>query len=233
MAVGVAAARSRWAAECHSLVVTVAGHCETEVRGLLRAQPSSTRRAGLRPVTSPARPVPHAAVSGPPRRRCAVVRARSVGPHDQGSRRRAVHARSRRAAGASERHADVRHPLRDEVEPVRHDVDGRTRPRPVRTGRRAAVGDARDRARRVRLHDERPARRHHHRRRDRRLRARRRTARTDPRWTGARRHPPPLLLEERQVGARARARGRRPSRVLGTERLPHVRRSVPRAALHG
>ena len=91
---------------------------------------------------------------------------------------------SRRAARPAERHADVRHPLRDEVEPVRHDVDGRARPRPVRAGGRAAVGDARDRARRVRLHDERPARRHHHRRRDRRLRAT--TARRSSRSTAAR-----------------------------------------------
>src|SRR5919106_1620556 len=41
----------------------------------------------------------------------------------------------------------------------------------------------------------------------------------------------PLLLEEREVGARAAAAGRRRARVLGVGRLPQLRGPVARAAL--
>src|SRR2546425_7303018 len=37
-----------------------------------------------------------------------------------------------------------------------------------------------------------------------------------------------LLLEEREVGKRLRAAGRRPAGILGAERLSHARRSVDR-----
>src|SRR5438874_10789135 len=66
-----------------------------------------------------------------------------------------------------------------------------------------------------------------------RLRLRRRAARPRARRPRAPARPAPLLLEEREVGARARAaRGRR-ARVLGDLRLPQLRRPVERAALRG
>src|SRR5439155_13126760 len=66
-----------------------------------------------------------------------------------------------------------------------------------------------------------------------RVHGRRPAALTRPRGPRPPPGPPPLLLEERQVGRRpARARPRR-TRVLGTQRLPRPRRPVARAALPG
>ena len=45
--------------------------------------------------------------------------------------------------------------------------------------------------------------------------------------------PPPLLLEERQVGARPPAHGRRRAGLLGVARLPPLRRPVAGAAVLG
>ena len=57
------------------------------------------------------------------------------------------------------------------------------------------------------------------------------TARPRARRPGAAARAAPLLLEEREVGARARHDGRRRARILGAERLPHLRRPVARGAL--
>src|SRR5437764_4907961 len=66
-----------------------------------------------------------------------------------------------------------------------------------------------------------------------RVRVRRRAARARARRAGAAPRPAPLLLEERQMGARARAaRGGR-ARLLGDLRLPQLRRRVARAAVLG
>src|SRR5262245_46411881 len=64
-----------------------------------------------------------------------------------------------------------------------------------------------------------------------RLRVRRSASRTGARRARAVARSAPLLLEERQVGARARAAQRRRARLLGDLRLPHVRRPVERAAV--
>ena len=52
------------------------------------------------------------------------------------------------------------------------------------------------------------------------------------RRAGAGRRAAPVLLEVGEVGAFAGAHRRRLARVLGAERVPHVRRPVPRATLH-
>ena len=52
-----------------------------------------------------------------------------------------------------------------------------------------------------------------------------------PRRPGAPHRAPPLRLEERQVGERHRAAARGPARLLGGERLPHLRRPLARGAL--
>ena len=52
-----------------------------------------------------------------------------------------------------------------------------------------------------------------------------------PRRPGAADRAPPLRLEERQVGERRRAPRRGPPRLLGGERLPHLRRPLERGAL--
>ena len=66
-----------------------------------------------------------------------------------------------------------------------------------------------------------------------RLHLRRRAARVRARRAGAPARPPPLLLEERQVGAWSRAPRRGRARLLGDVRLPHVRRSMAGTALRG
>ena len=56
-----------------------------------------------------------------------------------------------------------------------------------------------------------------------RIRVRRRTARSGARRPGAAARPPPLLLEERQVGARPGAGCRGPTGLLGVARLSQLR----------
>src|SRR5262249_34162563 len=51
------------------------------------------------------------------------------------------------------------------------------------------------------------------------------------RRSGAAPRTPPLLLEERQVGARARAQARGRAGLLGVVRLPQLRRPMARAAV--
>ena len=76
-----------------------------------------------------------------------------------------------------------------------------------------------------------PARGRHRRQGVGRLRVRRRATRAGARRPGQAARPAPLLLEERQVGARPRATRRRRARLLGDLRLPQLRRPVERAAL--
>src|SRR5918997_1445529 len=84
-------------------------------------------------------------------------------------------------------------------------------------------------------------RRHHHppaRRRDRRqgvggVRVRGRAARPRARRPGPAARAAPLLLEEREVGARPLADDRGRARLLGGQRLPRLRRPVARAAVPG
>ena len=62
---------------------------------------------------------------------------------------------------------------------------------------------------------------------------RRRAARARARRPGAAARAAPLLLEEREVGARAAAAGGRRAGLLGDQRLPQLRRSVAGAAVLG
>ena len=121
--------------------------------------------------------------------------------------------------------------------PLRH-ASGRSSTRPGRACRwtRCSTGvehDAAVRARvlRRRLHDEPAARGRHRRQGVGRVRVRRRAARSRARRPGAAARSAPLLLEERQVGARPRAARRRRARLLGVERLPQLRRPVAGAAV--
>src|ERR1022692_4753601 len=61
----------------------------------------------------------------------------------------------------------------------------------------------------------------------------RRTARPRARRAGAPAGPPPVLLEEREVGDRERASRRPRAGILGELRLPLIRRSVAGATLRG
>jgi hypothetical protein len=122
---------------------------------------------------------------------------------------------------AAERRGHRRHPVRDEVVEARHRLTGRL-------GRHAArPASDRRRARRPGLrrgvHNQPAARGRHRRQRVGRLRLRRRAPRTGARCPGGHARPPPLLLEERQVGARAAARGDRRAGLLGGQRLPQLR----------
>ena len=84
---------------------------------------------------------------------------------------------------------------------------------------------------RRRLHDEPRARGRHRRQGLGRLRLRRRAARARARRPGAAARAAPVLLEEREVGARAHAHARRRAGLLGGRRLPQPRRPVARAAV--
>src|SRR5439155_20731189 len=66
-----------------------------------------------------------------------------------------------------------------------------------------------------------------------RIRLRRRAARAGARRPGAHARPSPLLLEEREVGARAAAAGGGRTGVLGDERVPQLRRSMAGTAILG
>src|SRR5439155_4567639 len=66
-----------------------------------------------------------------------------------------------------------------------------------------------------------------------RLRLRRRGTRPRTRRARAPARAAPLLLEEREVGARPDAAGRGRARLLGALRLPHVRRPVAGTAVLG
>ena len=122
----------------------------------------------------------------------------------------------------------LRHPLRHQVEQVRHHLDGRARPRPVRPGRRAGrAATPRDGARRVRLHHQRAAGRHHHRRGA--SSPTRSRVKTSSRSTAARcASSCPTSTSGRAPSGCGRSRSRRrPARLLGAQRLPHVRRPLP------
>ena len=86
---------------------------------------------------------------------------------------------------------------------------------------------------RRRLHDESPARGSARRQGVGRHRVRRRAARARARRPGAAARAAPLLLEERQVGARARAPDRGRARLLGGLRVPQLRRPVAGTAVSG
>src|SRR5439155_27047663 len=86
---------------------------------------------------------------------------------------------------------------------------------------------------RRRLHDEPAARGPHRRQSLGRVRLRRRAARPGARRAGAAARAAPVLLEEREVGSRARAPRRGRARLLGDQPLPLERRSLAGAAVLG
>ena len=119
----------------------------------------------------------------------------------------------RRAAGAAAGDVHRRHPLRHEVVEARHDVDRRL-------DRHAAARDrdrgrVRHRLQRRRLHDEHAAGGPHRRQGVGRAHVRGRAARPRARRPRAPARPAPVLLEERQVGARADAHAGGRAGLLG------------------
>src|SRR5205085_5806438 len=97
--------------------------------------------------------------------------------------------------------------------------------------RAAPVRALRRRARRAGLHVQRAARGARGRERARRVRGRRRAADARARLAAPPGGAEPLLLEEREVAARARPPLDRPARLLGALRLPQRRELLERRAL--
>src|ERR671930_2634118 len=124
-----------------------------------------------------------------------------------------------------------RHQLRDEVDQARHALARRERRYAPRERRARSEGGLRDRILGWRLHDEPAAGRRAERPGVRRLGVRRQATRSRARRAGATRRSRPLLLEERQVGARLTHPGARPTRLLGVARVPQPWRPVARRTL--
>ena len=205
------------------------------VMGFFERNRRRARRAGHRPRPPAARPVPHRTLPGAPRRRRPDLRRRAVGPAGHRSGRRAVRRSSwdelRALPSVTAHH---RHPLRHEVVEVRHrrgpacrsatsssgPASGR---RPPTSWSHAEYGYTAN----LPLDDVTP------RRLARRLRVRRRAHRAHPRRPGAPRRPASLLLEVgKWVRASSCAAGD-DAGLLGAQRLPHLRRPLPGAALLG
>ena len=179
---------------------------------LPRVPPSPAARG--RPVPAAARAVRDRRLPGALRRPDPARRARRVELHARRRGRRAALVVVGGVHGAADRGRHGRHPLRDQVVEVRHHVD-RGVVDLLLDGRRA-VGRLRRRDGRRRLHHQSPARRPHRRQGVDRLSLRRRAARGRARRAGAAARPAPVLLEERQVGARPRASATRTSRASGS-----------------
>ena len=137
-----------------------------------------------------------------------------VDVHGRRRDRRAAPLDVGRVPGAAARDDHGRHPLRHQVVEARHDVGGRLGRHAAR--RRRDVGRVRRRVLRRRLHDEPAARGRHRRQGVGRVRLRRRAARARARRPGAAARAAPLLLEEREVGARARRCATRTSPASGS-----------------
>src|SRR3954452_18112696 len=114
---------------------------------------------------------------------------------------------------------------------ARHRLARRLRRHPSRRHRNGSR--SRDAIRRRRVHHQPPARRPHRGQGMGRLRVRRPTNRYRARWPGAHAGSTPLLLEERQVDPRPSAAKHRRTRILGTERLPQLRRPMAGTAVLG
>ena len=125
-----------------------------------------------------------------------------------------------RVPRAAARDDHGRHPLRHQVVEARHGVGGRLRRHAAR--RRRDVRRVRRRVLRRRLHDEPAARGRDRRQGVGRVRLRRRAARPRARRAGAAARPAPLLLEEREVGARPPAARRRTSPASGRSNGYHI-----------
>src|SRR5439155_25089719 len=120
------------------------------------------------------------------------------------------------AAGAGLRQG---HLLRDKVDEARHAVARRERRRPSRAGRGRPARRLRDRLLRRRIHDQRPAPGAHQRPGFRGVPVRRQTAGTGAWRSGASGRPPPLFLEEREMGSRPARHGAGRAWILGVARV--------------
>src|SRR5512133_446913 len=185
-------------------------------------------RSGLRPRAAAARPVPDREMARAPRGRGCAGRRRDLDPAALRRGGGGDHARLRAAAGAAGDGDHDRHPLRDALEPLRRRLPRRPLAGASRALPAEAVGALRYCARGGRLHRERAARRARRGERTRRVRGGRRAADSRARRAGTSRRPVPLLLEEREVAERHRARAVRPARLLGALRLPQRRRPLER-----
>ena len=142
-------------------------------------------------------------------------RRRDVAAAHLRARRGGGHARLRAAPRAAGDRPHDRHPLRDALEPLRRRLPRRPLARARSALQTAARRALRHRARPAELHREPPARRARRGQCDGLLRSRRRAADGGARRPGAPRRPVAVLLEERQVADRARARRPPTSRASG------------------
>ena len=172
---------------------------------------ASRRGSGARP----AGPVRDARLPGPLRRPDAAHAARPSGTSRSSARS------TSRAAGRWEEFRALpseeitrRHPLRDQVVEARHRLARRLRRHAARRASRPRPSTS-IAVRGRRLHDQPAARGRHRRQGVDRVRVRRRAARARARRPGADARPAPLLLEEREVGARPAAAGDSTSRASG------------------
>ena len=182
-------------------------------RGLLARLPRQAARRPARPGA--AGPVPDRRLPG------ALGRARRRTRRSTSGRSRSTARSTSRVAGRWDEFRALpsetvtrRHPLRDEVVEARHRLGGRLASTRCSTASSTTPSYVR-RVLRRRLHDEPAARGRDRRQGVGRVRLRRRAARPRARRPGAAARPAPLLLEERQVGARPASCATRTSPASG------------------
>ena len=127
---------------------------------------------------------------------------------------------------------DARHPLRHQLVASSTPAGGRAHRRPPGRRRLRAADRLHAGAFLRRLLDQRAGRRPGRRQGDGGAALRRRAARARPWRAGAAAGAAPLFLEVGEVGQRPAVHRARRAGLLGAARLPHLRRSVARAALH-
>ena len=126
---------------------------------------------------------------------------------------------------------DHRHPLRHRVVALRQQMGRRLGAHPDRSGEAQGRREARDLPLLRHLHDQRAAGGFRGRRRAAGLELAGRADQPRAWRAAARGHPEALLLEERQVDQEGRILGARQAGLLGSARLPQLRRSVAGTAL--
>ncbi|CAA9552222.1 MAG: conserved hypothetical protein, partial [uncultured Thermomicrobiales bacterium] len=200
------------------------------IRVLVARLPGTPPRSG-RGRAPAAGPVPDPRFPGALRRADPPLGDRSLGLRRRRRRRADPSLDLGRVPGAAERDDHRRHPLRHQVVQARHGLGGGLGRHPARRRRdqRSAPGGPLRR----RVHHQRAARGRHGRQGVGGVRLRRRAARPGARRAGPPARAPPLLLEEREVGARPGTGGPRPPGLLGVARIPQLRRPLAGTAVRG
>src|SRR3954470_17732927 len=207
-------------------------HCRTEAVTDVARFPrlQRTTECGCRRQDSTG-PVRHVELPGAHRRCDAAPVDRPLELLDRRRDRRHARVELVRVPELAERGDHRRHPLRHQMVEARHGLARRLRRHTAR-GRRYG-SRVRAAIRRRWVHHQPPARRPNRGQGLGLLRVRRRTACARARWPGAHARTRALLLEEREVDPRPSAADQRRARLLGTERLPQLRRPVAGTAVLG